>query len=93
MTGLGRMEEVRALRDALEETIRAVIRGARLNGHRERRLHANRTPGPGAFSGVQRHEEIVERLGKGRVGRARTPETWRLNRGGTPNWFWGCHLA
>ena len=38
MTGLGRMEEVRALRNALEETIRAVIPGARLNGHRERRL-------------------------------------------------------
>lgn len=18
---------------------------------------------------------------------------WRLNSGGTPNWFWGCHLA
>ena len=38
MTGLGRMDGVAALRDALEETIRGVIPGARLNGHREKRL-------------------------------------------------------
>lgn len=38
MTGLGRMDEVRALRDRLEDTIRVVIPEARLNGHRDRRL-------------------------------------------------------
>lgn len=38
MTGLGRMDAVRTLRDRLEETIRKIVPEARLNGHRDLRL-------------------------------------------------------